>query len=103
MLKKVATKPTDALQVSGNQVIALRKADLAYLSESDIECLERIISIYGDAPNWTRAKEAHDAAWENAWARRGEKKSIEIPVESIAEVLADSEDLINYLSNSDSG
>ena len=88
------------LQVKENQVIALRDANLDYLSESDVECLDQIINIYGKVPNWARAKEAHDDAWKKAWDKRGTKRSVSIPVESIATLLADPDDLISYLSNS---
>ena len=101
LLKEVAQTPTSELRVEGNQVAALREANMDYLSESDVECLEQIISVYGKAPNWSRAKDAHDDAWKQAWDKRGKKGSVKIPVESIAELLADSDDLIKYLSNSD--
>lgn len=103
LLKEAAQAPMSELRVEGNQVTGLRGPNLDYLSESDVECLEQIISVYGKAPNWARAKDAHDDAWKQAWDNRGEKGSVKIPVESIAELLADSDDLINYLSNSDSG
>lgn len=101
LLKQVAQQPTSQLRVEGNQVIASRDANLDYLSESDVECLDQIIKIYGNVPNWARGKEAHDDAWKKAWDKRGKKQGVRIPVESIAELLADSDDLINYLSNSD--
>lgn len=100
LLKEVAQAPMGELQVKENQVIALRDANLDYLSESDVECLDQIINIYGKVPNWARAKEAHDDAWKKAWDKRGTKRSVSIPVESIATLLADPDDLISYLSNS---
>jgi len=103
LLKEASTKPIDELQVKGIQVAALRNADLEYLSESDIECLNQIIDVWGKAPNWSRRDAAHDDAWKKAWEKRGSKHSVKIPVESIAELLTDSDDLINYLSNSDTG
>jgi uncharacterized phage-associated protein len=103
LLKEAAQAPINELQVEGNQVIALREAHLDYLSESDIECLDQIISVYGKVPNWSRAIDAHDDAWKKAWDNRGTKLSIRIPIESIAEQLADSDDLIKYLSNLDVG
>jgi uncharacterized phage-associated protein len=103
LLKEVSQKPTDELQVEGNQVIAKRDANTEHLSESDIECLDQIISVWGEVPNWSRRAAAHDEAWEKAWGKRGTKGSVRIPVESIVELFDDSEDLINYLSNSDIG
>lgn len=103
LLKKAARKHGNEIGIEGNNVIPLRNPNLDYLSESDIECLNQIISVYGVLPNWARAKEAHDEAWKKAWDNKGAKRSARIPVESIAELLADSEDLIKHLSNSDTG
>jgi len=103
LLKQAAKTTSSEIKIEGNNIIALRNPNLDYLSESDIECLEQIINIYGRLPNWARAREAHDDAWKKAWDNRGTKGSVSIPVESIAELLADSDDLINYLSNSDTG
>lgn len=102
LLKAAADVAVDGLKVEGNQVIALRNPNLDGLSESDVECLDQIISIYGKAPNWRRGEDAHDAAWKESWARRGNKQSVRIPVENIAKLLADSKDLIDYLSNRNS-
>lgn len=99
LLKEAAQTPIKGLKVQGNQVIALREPDLNYLSKSDIECLDQIINVYGKAPNWQRAKDAHDDAWEKSWDTRGSRNSVPIPIESIAELLADSDDLIDYLSH----
>ena len=85
-------------EVRGNQLIALREANLDCLSKSDIRCLDEIVGIYGDKPNWYRAKDAHDEAWRKNWAKKGTKESVVIPVEDIAELLADSDDLIKHLS-----
>jgi len=103
LLKEAAQTPIDELQVKGNQVIALRDANLDYLSKSDIECLDQIIEVWGKVPNWSRREAAHDDAWKQAWGKRRNKGSEKIPIESIAALLADSDDLINYLSNSDNG
>jgi len=101
LLKEVAKTPIDELSVDGNQVIALRNPDLDCLSDSDIECLDQIITMYGNTPNWVRAKDAHDNAWKKAWNKRRSSQSVRMTIESIAELLADSDDLISYLSNSD--
>lgn len=87
------------LKLDGYNVIPLRDADLDYLSESDIECLDKIIANYGNVPNWRRGEDAHDGAWSVAWKNRGNRDSVPIPIETIAELLEDSEDLIDYLAN----
>ena len=99
LLKQVAKKPVYGLSVEGNQVIPLRNPDLDYLSESDIECLDQIISVYGKVPNWLRARDAHDNAWQESWYKRGRKRSVKMPIKSIVELLTDSVDLADYLSN----
>lgn len=99
LLKQVAKAPVYGIKVEGNQVIPLRNPDLDCLSESDIECLDQIISVYGKVPNWLRSKDAHDDAWRESWRKRGRKRSAKIPIESIVELLTDSVDLADYLSN----
>ena len=99
LLKQVAKAPVYGLRVEGNRVIPLRNPNLDYLSESDIECLNQIISVYGKVPNWLRARDAHDDAWKKSWRKRGNKKSVIMPIESIIELLTDSVDLADYLSN----
>lgn len=101
LLKRATEIPTHELKVEGYKVIALRKPDLDYLSESDIECLDQIIDVYGKVPNWFRRRDTHDGAWRKAWRSRGRKRSAPMPIESIAEFLADSDDLVDYLSNCD--
>jgi hypothetical protein len=101
ILKDVAKTPNGEIRIEGNNVIPLREPNLDYLSESDIECLDQIINVYGQVPNWRRAIDAHDNAWKKSWDKRGNKKSVRIPIESIVELLADSDDLIDYLSNRD--
>lgn len=98
LLKRIAEEYSNELRVEGNAVIPLRDANTDYLSESDIECLDQTIATYDKAPLKMR-HDAHDAAWEKAWNNRGEKGSADIPVQSIAKTLADSEDLIDYLTN----
>jgi hypothetical protein len=64
-----------------------------------MDCLNQTVEIWGHVPNWTRGEAAHDAAWEKAWGKREGKGSIIIPVESIAELFDNSDDLLEYLSN----
>lgn len=102
LLKEASHNSIDGLELKGNMVIATRESNLEYLSQSDIECLNQIINIWGNVPNWVRKQAAHDDAWKQAWEHRGNKGSVKMPIESIAELLDDSGDIINYLSNSDS-
>ena len=98
LLKEIAEKDTDDLCVEGNAVVALRDANLDYLSESDIDCLDQTIAIYDKNPR-KMIRDAHDDAWEKAWESKGEKRSADISVKSIAKTLANSRDLIDYLTN----
>lgn len=101
LLKRLRKSPTSDLRVDDNEVIASRPANLDYLSKSDIQCLDDTIKKYGNPANWTDRKEAcHDEAWQKAWDKRGISKSNAMPVESIAETLKESDDLIDYLMNS---
>jgi hypothetical protein len=98
LLKQIAEARSDDLRVAGNAVVALRDANLDYLSESDIECLDQTIAMYDKNPQKMYC-DAHDAAWEKAWETRGRKRSADIPVKSIAKTLPNSKDLIHYLTN----
>jgi uncharacterized phage-associated protein len=98
-LLKKASVPIDGIHVKGNAVMALREADLSYLSESDIECLDKIIEIYGKAPNWQRRNDTHDDAYKKTWDTRGNKKAKKISIIDIANQFDDSDDLIDYLKN----
>jgi len=99
LLKRVAKAPVYGLKAEGNQISPLRNPDLDCLSESDIECLDQIIGVYGHVPNWLRSKDAHDDAWRESWGKRGRKRSVKMPIESIVKLLTDSVDLADYLSN----
>ena len=98
LLKRAARTPNSEIRIEGNNIIPLREPNLDYLSKSDIKCLDEIVGIYGDKPNWYRAEDAHDEAWRRNWVNRGTQKRAIIPVEDIAELLADSDDLIKHLS-----
>jgi antitoxin SocA-like protein len=100
LLCRARHTPIDGIKVQGDeQVISLREPDLDYLSKSDIECLDQIINSFGKASYKVRAAEAHDAAYYQAWNKRGRKQGVDMPVESIAELFANADDLIDYLSN----
>ena len=103
LLKEATKTNVEGLTRDGDHVIATRDSNLGYFSESDIECLDQVINVWGKSPNWSRRDATHDGAWKKAWDNRGGKGSVPILIESIAELFDDSEDLISYLSNSDIG
>jgi len=88
------------LRVEGNTVVPLRDAELDYFSKADLKCLDIIIERDNREPSKKyRWEEAHDDAWNKAWNKRGVYKSKEISVENIAEILNESDDIIDYLLN----
>lgn len=99
LLKDGPPATCDAFIVEGHNVNALRKANLGYFSQSDLESLNAIIRIYKHLPNWRKRQDAHDEAWKTSWETRGTKKSAPIPIESIAKLFDNSDDLIDYLTN----
>ena len=86
----------------GYLIVALRKAELDWLSESDKECLDQIINMYGKVPNRKRVDDSHDDAWKAAWNARGRKKSVPMALESIIGMFEDSDDLQGYVFHRDS-
>lgn len=101
LLKEVALRPISEFRVEGNRIVTLRDANTEYFSESDIECLDMIITKYGQSSNRIRGKEAHDNAWKQAWDKRGKKNSIVIEIENIARLFDDSDALIEHLRRVD--
>jgi len=98
LIKQIEQVHGGGLKIEGNAVIPLRQANLDYLSQSDKECLDQIITSYDNAPTKMR-EDAHDAAWKQAWEGRGNKRSTPIPVENIAGTLNEPHELIGYLTN----
>jgi uncharacterized phage-associated protein len=86
-------------KINNYEIIPLRDADLSYFSKSDIYSLNKIIEQYGDK-NWrARYKAAHDEAYWQAWDRRGNDESVDMPIDTIAKMFPDADDLIDYLVN----
>lgn len=101
ILKEATQDEVDGIKIEGNRVIPSRDANLDYLSEADIKCLDLTIKAYGHLANWAKGQYAHDEAWGEAWNQRGNRKSIPISAESIAQHLEGSDDLVDYLCNRD--
>ena len=85
--------------VNGRNIKPLRDANLDYLSDSDIACLNQAIALYGNLPPWQIAELSHDDAWAETWAERGDRGSIPMPIERIVSQFDESEDLLDYLQN----
>ncbi len=98
LLKHAKVNDRNGFVVENNKdVKALRDADLDKLSDADIECLDLIIARYGNAPYWERKRITHDEAYDEAWNKRGDKNSVPMSIESIARMLEDADDLVEYL------
>lgn len=99
LLKEISEKPLKGLRLEGHMVVPSREPNLDLLSESDIECLDQVIKVWGNVPNWERKNAAHDEAWQKAWDSRGTKGSVPMPIENIVALFDDPDELIDYLSN----
>jgi uncharacterized phage-associated protein len=83
-----------ALMVGAGSVVKpLRKANLDYLSLSDLKCLDKAISEYGTLSFEELTQISHDNAWKSA----DENESIEL--EQIALTLANSEVVLDHLND----
>ncbi len=72
-------------------VVALRDADMDYLSETDIECLDRSIEKCKDISFKNLSKLSHSLAWQNT------ERNKRISVMDILREAGDSEDYIAYI------
>jgi len=99
LLKEKPPSTRDSFSVSAYNVSVLREPNLEYLSKSDLESLDEIINIYENLPNWRKSEDAHDDAWRSSWEKRGHKKSAPIPIENIAKLFDNVEELIDYLTH----
>jgi len=79
-------------------IVPDRPANLNRLSKSDIQCLDQILTAYGNYPVWQLRELSHDEAWQKAWATAGDAHSIRIPIEDIvATVDEENGDLLEFL------
>jgi len=101
LLKSARETDEYGFKVEGNKVVPLRRAKVDLLSESDLTCLNQIIELYGNAPNWKRIDDSHDDAWEAAWESREDRDSVPINLENIIDMFEDPEDLKDYVFNRD--
>lgn len=84
--------PSSALEVSGNALKTKRNYDDSYLSESDKECLDKAISLYGLMPFSELKKKSHaDPSYKTAM-RNGT-----ISLEDFVMSLPNGEEVMDYL------
>lgn len=72
--------------------------DLDELSKSDMECLDLSFSKYKDLDMGELSDVSHDTAWSKAWIKR---QNCSIDYLDMAEAGGASEDLIEYIRESD--
>jgi uncharacterized phage-associated protein len=101
IMKAAEDSENYGFHVEGNYIKPDRNADTDELSDSDIECLDKVIGSYGKFPTYELRNFSHDEAWAKVWAERGNKGSNPMPVEDIVETLDEEqvEGLLDYLQN----
>ncbi len=98
LLKEISNNPIDGITIEGNSVIPARDANLDYLSESDIECLDQTIEA-SNKDFEIMVDDAHDNAWAEAWSGRDDGRgSVAMPIHSIANTLSNPKDILDYIA-----
>lgn len=83
----------EAITLRGYNIVPLREANLDFLSESEVECLDASIERYGHLPFGEIKKLSHDAAFSLA------DENDQIPLEAIVKDLPDGELILDYVAN----
>jgi Protein of unknown function (DUF4065) len=99
LLKEASRGGAFPFTVQNFIVAPSKEADAELLSESDIECLDASIRLYGNVPMWKRHEDSADGAYKQAWERHGNSGSVRMPIEDIASLLDDGDELIDFLAN----
>ena len=99
LMKAAARGDVFPFTVQGHSIAPARPADTELLSESDIDCLDASIRLYGNVPMWKRHEDSADSAYQQAWEQRGESGSVRMPIEDIAGLLDNGEELIDFLAH----
>ncbi len=99
LLKEASRGGSFPFMVQGHVITPSREADTELLSESDIECLDASIRLYGNAPMWKQHGDSADTAYQQAWEQRDNNGSVRMPIEEIASLLDDAVELIDFLAN----
>ncbi len=91
----------DAISFAGedapNVLLARRNANLDYLSESDIQCLDDSIKENAHLTFSQLKEKSHDSAWHEAYDNKGTEGDLMNPL-SIARAAGASDDMIEYIS-----
>ncbi len=101
LMKKARTHNTHGFKVQKNHEIRVTApANEDELSESDIEILDDTIKQYGNLDIGVLLDKAHDKAWLEVWEKAGDKKSVAIPIEKIANLSDHGKEIIEFLTHS---
>jgi uncharacterized phage-associated protein len=84
----------EAITLQGYSIKPLREANLDYLSESEVECLNSAVEQYGYLSFAQIKKLSHDDA-----AFKESDENDQIPLEAIVKNLPDSELILGYIAN----
>lgn len=84
-------QPAFTVHSDGRTVLPLREADLDWISDSERECLDEAIRLYGQLSFQALTNLSHDKAWEETEINRY------ISLERIAATIPDSRFLLNHL------
>jgi len=84
---------TEAFAIQGRTIVPHRKANLDFLSQSDIECLDAAIEQYGQLSFGQLRELSHDNAF------RASDENDFIPVEALVRTLPNGNLLLDYLQN----
>jgi uncharacterized phage-associated protein len=100
LIKEGVGEKTGDFKLVGNHILPLRDADREWFSESDIECLDEVVSKNRLKPGRKITEESHqDLAYQEAWSKRGSSNSVPMEIERIASFFNNSEALVSYLSS----
>ncbi|MBQ5979403.1 MAG: SocA family protein [Bacteroidales bacterium] len=80
-------------------LIALRNANLDYLSEAAINALDKAIHEYSNMSFGHLKDLSHDAAWAEAWGHPGGSRKMDIV--SIAKASTDNKAMIEYITDNE--
>jgi uncharacterized phage-associated protein len=99
LINEAVSVKNNEFSVDGIRIIPKRDAIRSWFSDSDIECLDKIIEQNKHKPAWQIGEESHqDPAYIEAWARRGLSNSVPIKIENIAKHFDDSDALVSFLT-----
>lgn len=93
--KIIEAHPEKAIKVVGNEVKPIREADTDYLSESDIECLDKVIKLYSEMDGKKLWKMVHE---EESYKKSERNRPIQLR-DIISLDIQNGKDILEYLDS----